>query len=44
MSFDTSNISKLGFGCMRFIGREDDTIDIEETSKMIDAYMQAGGN
>ncbi len=44
MSFDTSNISKLGFGCMRFIGREDDTIDIENTSKMIDAYMQAGGN
>ncbi len=44
MSFDTSNISKLGFGCMRFIGREDDTIDIEDTSKMIDAYMQAGGN
>jgi len=44
MSFDTSNISKLGFGCMRFIGREDNTIDIENTSKMIDAYMQAGGN
>jgi len=44
MSFDTSKISKLGFGCMRFIGREDDTIDIEDTSKMIDAYMQAGGN
>ena len=44
MSFDTSNISKLGFGCMRFIGREDDTIDIEGTSKMIDAYMKAGGN
>ena len=44
MSFDTSNISKLGFGCMRFTGREDNTIDIEYTSKMIDAYMQAGGN
>jgi len=44
MSFDTSKISKLGFGCMRFIGREDDTIDIEDTSKMIDAYMKAGGN
>ena len=44
MVFDTSNISKLGFGCMRFTGREDNTIDIEYTSKMIDAYMQAGGN
>ena len=44
MSFDTSKISKLGFGCMRFTGREDNTIDIEYTSKMIDAYMQAGGN
>ena len=44
MSFDTSNISKLGFGCMRFTGREDNTIDIEYTSKMIDTYMQAGGN
>ena len=44
MAFDTSKISKLGFGCMRFTGREDDTIDIEYTSKMIDAYMQADGN
>ena len=44
MAFDTSGISKLGFGCMRFEGREDDAIDIEYTSKMIDAYMQAGGN
>ena len=44
MSFDTSKISKLGFGCMRFTGREDNTIDIEYTSKMVDAYMQAGGN
>ena len=44
MAFDVSKISKLGFGCMRFTGREDDTIDIEYTSKMIDAYMQAGGN
>lgn len=44
MAFDVSKISKLGFGCMRFTGREDDTIDIGYTSKMIDAYMQAGGN
>lgn len=44
MAFDTSKISKLGFGCMRFIGREDDTIDIENTKAMVDCYMQAGGN
>ena len=44
MSFDTTNINKLGFGCMRFIGREDDTIDIEDTSRMIDCFMEAGGN
>lgn len=44
MAFDANSISKIGFGCMRFIGREDNTIDIEATSKMVDAYLQAGGN
>ena len=44
MAFDVSKVSKLGFGCMRFIGREDDTVDIDATSKMIDAYLQGGGN
>lgn len=44
MALDTSKISKLGFGCMRFEGRADNTIDIENTSKMVDAYLQAGGN
>ena len=44
MSFDTSKISKLGFGCMRFEGRAEDAIDIENTSKMVDCYLQAGGN
>ena len=44
MAWDTSKISKLGFGCMRFEGRADDAIDIAYTSKMVDAYMQAGGN
>ena len=44
MAFDTSKIGKLGFGCMRFEGRETDSIDIEYTSKMIDAFMAAGGN
>ena len=42
--FDTGKISLLGFGCMRFTGREDDTIDIEYTSQMIDRYLAAGGN
>ena len=44
MAFDTSKISPLGFGCMRFTGREDDTIDIDYTSQMVDAYLEAGGN
>lgn len=44
MAFDTSKISLLGFGCMRFEGRESDSIDIEKTSEMIDAYLEAGGN
>ena len=44
MAFDTSNISKLGFGCMRFVGREDDTINIDDLSEMVDTYLKAGGN
>ena len=44
MAFDTSKASKLGFGCMRFAGREDNTIDIKHTSKLIDCYLAAGGN
>jgi len=44
MAFDTSKISKLGFGCMRFTGRENDEIDIEYTSQMVDRYLEAGGN
>lgn len=44
MAFDTSKVSPLGFGCMRFIGREDDSIDIAQVSEMVDAYLAAGGN
>lgn len=44
MTFDTSKISKLGFGCMRFEGRETNSIDIEYTKQLIDCYMEAGGN
>lgn len=34
---------KLGFGFMR-LPKKDDVIDIEETKKMVDAYMDAGLN
>lgn len=45
MAFDVSKIGiPLGFGCMRFEGRESDTIDITQVSRMIDCYMEAGGN
>ena len=44
MTFDIGKVSKLGFGCMRFEGREDDTIDIENTCQMVDRYLAAGGN
>ena len=43
-SFSEEELSKLGFGCMRFIGREDNTIDIDYTCEMIDRYLAAGGN
>ena len=45
MAFDVSKINiPLGFGCMRFDGRADDTVDIAQVSEMIDCYMEAGGN
>ena len=44
MAFDTSKIGPLGFGCMRFQGRETDQIDIAYTSEMVDTFMEAGGN
>lgn len=44
MTLDTSKISPLGFGCMRFEGRETDSIDIDATARMIDAYLAHGGN
>ncbi len=34
--------SLLGFGCMRFPTLENGTINVEETSKMIDVAMKAG--
>ena len=44
MAFDVSKVGPLGFGCMRFIGREDDSIDTSQVSEMVDAYLEAGGN
>lgn len=45
MAFDTSTINiPLGFGCMRFEGHGDDTVDIQQVSEMIDCYLQEGGN
>lgn len=44
MALDTSTISPLGFGCMRFEGRETDSIDIDATARMVDAYLTHGGN
>lgn len=44
MTLEVGKMSRLGFGCMRFEGREDDTIDVEQVSRMVDAYMDVGGN
>lgn len=44
MKFETSKVSPLGFGCMRFEGRETNEIDIEYTRQMVKDYLDAGGN
>ena len=44
MAIEMNNVSKLGFGCMRFPGREDDSINIDDISAMVDTYLEAGGN
>lgn len=41
---ELSEASKLGFGCMRFEGREDDAIDIGAVERMVDRYIASGGN
>ncbi|MBQ9003869.1 MAG: aldo/keto reductase [Eggerthellaceae bacterium] len=40
----SEGVSKLGFGLMRLPKLEDgETIDIEQTKQMVDAYIEAGG-
>ncbi|MCR5149835.1 MAG: aldo/keto reductase [Clostridiales bacterium] len=38
-----SDIFKLGFGLMRLPKLENGKIDVEETSRMVDAFIEAGG-
>ena len=42
MSCLGENIGKLGFGLMRLPQTEDKKIDIEQTKKMVDMFMEAG--
>ena len=42
MAYLGEEIKKLGFGLMRLPKLEDDTIDIEQTKKMVDLFMDAG--
>ena len=42
MAYLGENIKKLGFGLMRLPKLEDDVIDIEQTKKMVDLFMDAG--
>ncbi|MGI6212625.1 MAG: aldo/keto reductase [Anaerovoracaceae bacterium] len=39
-----ADFGKLGFGLMRLPRRDDDTIDLEETKKMVDLYLSSGLN
>ena len=42
MAYLGEEIRKLGFGLMRLPKLDDDTIDIEQTKKMVDLFMDAG--
>ena len=42
MAYLGENIKKLGFGLMRLPKLEGDVIDIEQTKKMVDLFMDAG--
>lgn len=43
MAYLGEDIPKLGFGLMRLPRLDDDSIDIEQTKKMVDVFMKAGG-
>ena len=42
-NYSTENKMKLGFGLMRLPKLEDGSIDVEQTSKMVDMFLEAGG-
>ena len=42
MAYLGEEIRKLGFGLMRLPKLDDDTIDIEQTKKMVDLFLDAG--
>ena len=42
MAYLGENIKKLGFGLMRLPKSEGDVIDVEQTKKMVDLFMDAG--
>lgn len=44
MALDTSTISPLGFGCMRFEGARPIASTSMPTARMVDAYLAHGGN
>ena len=43
MAYLGEGTAKLGFGLMRLPKNEDGTIDIEQTSQMVDEFLAAGG-
>lgn len=42
MAYLGETIGKLGFGLMRLPQKEDGTIDVEQTKKMVDLFLEAG--
>ena len=42
-NYSTDNKMKLGFGLMRLPKLEDGSIDVEQTAKMADLFLEAGG-
>ena len=42
MAYLGETIGKLGFGLMRLPQKEDSTIDVEQTTEMVDLFLEAG--